>query len=172
MPFSVDVRSPRLIGYACGIGSEHATSREGPAALQDFLADIGSAWRWQSIVGHPDALAQLRGHAASAAVAQVCEQLARETRAATLAGHFPIVVGGDHSSGVGTWAGVARPCGSAHPRARGRWGCCGSTLTSTATRPRPAPAATATACRSPRCSATPARTSRRCSTAPCWRRRT
>lgn len=122
VPFSVDVRSPRLIGYACGIGSEHATSREGPAALQDFLADIGSAWRWQSIVGHPDALAQLRGHAAGAAVAQVCEQLARETRTATLAGHFPIVIGGDHSSGVGTWTGVARALRERTPAREGRLG--------------------------------------------------
>lgn len=48
------------------------------------------------------------------AIAEACKHLSSEVRAALGEGHFPLVVGGDHSIAVGTVAGVA-----SHHHARG-----------------------------------------------------
>jgi len=42
------------------------------------------------------------------AVAALAERLADEVESVLLAGHFPLVVGGDHSCAIGTWSGVHR----------------------------------------------------------------
>ncbi|GEM_PF-51022 len=105
-------REPRLIGYACGVGSEHERSSEGPAGLAEFLVERPDSapgrWPWQAIVGVDSTLRGLRSHAARDTVAATCEGLARESARALREGAFPVVVGGDHSCGIGTWSGVAR----------------------------------------------------------------
>ena len=64
-------------------------------------------------------------------------------------GHFPLVLGGDHSIAAGTVSGIAAFC----RRQRKRLGCSGWTRMATSTRPSRRPPATSTACRSRRCSA-------------------
>lgn len=116
-------RPRRLIGYACGVGSEHERSSEGPQGLADFLAErpetIPGRWPWQAIVGHDPSLRGLRSQAASETVAATCEALACETASALEAGTFPVVIGGDHSCAIGTWAGVARSLRAAGKRRLG-----------------------------------------------------
>ncbi len=112
-------RQIALVGYACGIGSEHKGSRHGPEAIKAYLASQpeSKAWPWQAIISHADAHRHLHSFAALDVITTLCEQLATETAAALARGSFPVVLGGDHSSAIGTWSGISTAL-----RARGATG--------------------------------------------------
>ncbi len=68
-------------------------------------------------------------------------------------GHFPLVLGGDHSIAAGTVSGIAAFCRRQGKKGR-NWASSGWTPTATSTRPTRRPRATSTACRWRRCSDT------------------
>ena len=95
-----------VIGAAGGYGAQDQACQDGPEVIRsfDFLEQIeesGIPYHWAGIV-------HLRrdGRDALSSVLEMCTLLAEETSKAVSAGHFPIVLGGDHSCAIGTWSGV------------------------------------------------------------------
>jgi arginase len=105
-----------LIGAASGWGAGFRHTEEGPEALRrlglaDWLAARGLDAKWRAMVRsekhwreHPD----LRAPETFGLVARHGAALADEVAGAIAARGFPVVIGGDHSIAMGTWAGVAR----------------------------------------------------------------
>ena len=97
-----------ILGAASGHGAPDPRCADAPAALHAAgllarlrAAGIDAAWR-----------TTVRASAANArlpltAVAQVGRDLARLAGAAVARGCLPLVLGGDHSSAIGTWKGIA-----------------------------------------------------------------
>jgi arginase len=110
-----------LIGAASGWGAGFRHTEEGPEALRqlglaDWLAARGLDASWRAMVRsekqwreHPD----VRAPETFALVARHGAALAGEVACAIAARRFPVVIGGDHSIAMGTWAGVARGPGAA-----------------------------------------------------------
>lgn len=109
-------RTLALIGAATGIGCAHPTAAQAPAWLRDYglvdrLATQGVNADWSAIIG-----------TCTEAMPEPVEAIAQSSRllATAVAGAVQedapfTVLGGDHSSAIGTWAGVAhtiRPRGA------------------------------------------------------------
>jgi arginase len=105
-----------LIGAASGWGAGFRHAEDGPLALRDYglarwLEERGVDAQWRAMLraekswrDHPG----LRGRDTFDLVLRHAEQLADTVAAAMAEGHFPVVLGGDHSIAMGTWTGVAR----------------------------------------------------------------
>ncbi len=107
MTSSRRVRNIVVIGAASGAGAPDPSCSEGPVALRRSPAFRVNPTRhvaWDSILRVPHAQRDTPLHA----VASLCTRLADEVAAVLRAGHFPLVVGGDHSCAIGTWSGVHR----------------------------------------------------------------
>ena len=104
------VSSPRkimVIGAASGAGAPDPATAEGPDALRRyrvFHATPLQPLEWDAILRVPRDAADTPLHA----VVALAARLAAEVEAVLDAGHFPLVVGGDHSCAIGTWSGVHR----------------------------------------------------------------
>ena len=95
-----------VIGAAGGYGAQNPACQDGPEVIKSFdfldqLDESGIPHHWAGIIhlrkDERDALS---------AVSEMCAQLAEKTGKAVSEGHFPIVLGGDHSCAIGTWSGV------------------------------------------------------------------
>jgi arginase len=105
-----------LIGAASGWGAGFRHAEDGPLALREYglarwLAERGVAAEWRAMLrsekawrDHPE----LRGAATFELVLRHAQAVADAVAAALAAGEFPVVLGGDHAIGMGTWSGVAR----------------------------------------------------------------
>jgi len=102
--------SPRkiiVIGAASGAGAPDSATAEGPDALRRYRAFHDTPLQhvtWDAILRVPREAQDTPLHA----VATLGTRLAAEVQAVLQAGHFPLVVGGDHSCAIGTWSGVHR----------------------------------------------------------------
>jgi len=101
-------RSLQVVGVASGCGAPDAGCEAGADALRAMritarLRGRGFSARWADVI-RPAAT-----HRADSlkAVRKVCERLARRVERIIREGGMPIVVGGDHTSAIGTWKGVA-----------------------------------------------------------------
>src|SRR5512143_1265390 len=103
-----------VIGAASGAGApDHATA-EGPDALHRYRVFHDTALQhveWEAILRVPRAEQDTPLHA----VAALGTRLAAEVERVLHAGHFPLVVGGDHSCAIGTWSGVHRALAARGP---------------------------------------------------------
>lgn len=102
---SLPNRSIVVIGAASGAGAPDPACAEGPAALRRFRVLHGTPLQhveWDAILRVPRAAQDTPLHA----VAALDTRLAAEVERVLRAGHFPLVVGGDHSCAIGTWGGV------------------------------------------------------------------
>lgn len=100
-------QSLQLIGYGIGIAGPDSGSAEGPYVLQKSSVP---AVTWQNILTMETKVSQL---AAIAPIADVCGKLAVLAQKNSLS-HTPfVVIGGDHSSAIGTWSGVSA---ASHPQ--------------------------------------------------------
>ena len=98
-------RSIIVIGAASGAGAPDPATAEGPDALRHYRVFHDTPLQhveWDSILRVPHEAQATPLHA----VAALGAQLAAEVEAVLQAGHFPLVVGGDHSCAIGTWSGV------------------------------------------------------------------
>ncbi len=96
-----------IIGAASGAGAPDPTTATGPAALRRAAVFHDTPLQhvaWDMILRVPRDATDTPLHA----VAALAERLADEVESVLLAGHFPLVVGGDHSCAIGTWSGVHR----------------------------------------------------------------
>lgn len=108
-----------VIGAANGYGAGDPGCQDGPEVLRalDFLRDlegVGAGLHWDPILRLDPTTC---GPTATPLqkVATLAGQLAQSVCHHLAAGEFPLVIGGDHSSAVGTWSGVwahIRPLGS------------------------------------------------------------
>ena len=98
-----------IIAYASGLAGNHPGCAEGPAVLQQskVLQRLNTrGWQvlWQEILSAD--VAKMSGLAAFPAVVSLCRQLAKITQQLSAMQQLFCVVGGDHSSAIGTWSGV------------------------------------------------------------------
>jgi len=102
-----------LIGAACGLGAQDHGCEDGPLYLRAHKIFQGSnipvAWgdMLQPAVASADSPV--------AAATELCFRLADCVQNTLEAGHFPLVVGGDHSCAIGTWSGVHQWLGEQGP---------------------------------------------------------
>ena len=100
-------RSIMVIGAASGAGAPDPACAEGPDALRRYRVFHDTPLQhvaWDAILRVPREAQDTPLHAVAALVAR----LAAEVESVLHAGHFPLVVGGDHSCAIGTWSGVHR----------------------------------------------------------------
>ena len=100
-------RNIMVIGAASGAGAPDPATAEGPDALRRYRAFHDSPLQhveWDAILRVPRDAQDTPLHA----VAALGARLAAEVESVLQAGHFPLVVGGDHSCAIGTWSGVHR----------------------------------------------------------------
>ncbi|MBU1264181.1 MAG: arginase [Gammaproteobacteria bacterium] len=98
-------RNIMIIGAASGAGAPDPATAEGPDALRRYRVFHDTPLQhvaWDAILRVPRDAQDTPIHA----VAALGERLAHEVAAVLQAGHFPLVVGGDHSCAIGTWSGV------------------------------------------------------------------
>ena len=94
-------RSIIVIGAASGAGAPDPACAEGPNALRRWRVFHDTPLQhveWDGILRVPRAQEDTPLHA----VAALSARLAAEVEAVLHAGHFPLVVGGDHSCAIGT----------------------------------------------------------------------
>jgi arginase len=100
-------RSIMVIGAASCAGAPDPACAEGPDALRRYRVFHDTPLQhveWDAILRVPRDAADTPLHA----VAALGARLAAEVESVLHAGHFPLVVGGDHSCAIGTWSGAHR----------------------------------------------------------------
>lgn len=108
-----------IIGAASALGAPDPGSAGAPAVLQARplvrrLRAIGSSAEWVETLA-PSAATPAPGSTMDVGM-EVCARFARRLAdhlAALPAGHFPLVIGGDHAIATGTWRGIGRARGRA-----------------------------------------------------------
>lgn len=97
-----------LIGAQLGLGAQDHRTAGGPAAIRDAGVErtltgggVDARW-WKSLV---PMLHDAHTHSTDV-IAEFCGRLSNAAQAAKLAGHVPLVLGGDHSIAIGTWSGI------------------------------------------------------------------
>lgn len=97
----------RIIGVATGRGAGDEGCQRGPDTLRArgltaHLTRAGVPAQWHATLRASRALAPLE------AVRRLASLQSRHVHRLGRSGHFPLVLGGDHSCGIGTWSGAAR----------------------------------------------------------------
>jgi arginase len=94
-----------LVGYACGLGGKDSVCDRGPACMKHsaFLEQLKDYLTWQEVVtfSHKEKLQALTD------IATISHELAQITSNLVTHQKFFITIGGDHTSAIGTWSGVA-----------------------------------------------------------------
>jgi len=93
------------LGYAAGLAANNAGCALGPIIMQtsSFLKNLPLTFNWQDMLYIKQSEPQL---AATTVVAEINQRLAEYIETA-VAQHDPfLVIGGDHSSAIGTWSGA------------------------------------------------------------------
>ncbi|HEY5995276.1 MAG TPA: arginase [Gallionellaceae bacterium] len=106
MPMTAHPPRPvKLIGVASGVGAQDHGTADGPGLLKELKVFQGAAAHasW-------DGMLAPSGQAPSPieAVSELSARIAWHVRTELDSGHFPLVIGGDHSCAIGTWSGVHR----------------------------------------------------------------
>lgn len=114
IPVSSNVSAPavprpiEIIGAAIGCGAGDPRCEYGPDKLREWgferrLANLGCTATWrEQIYPHYGADKTVP----QTIVPEFCERLMRAVAATCRRGALPLVLGGDHSCGIGTWSGV------------------------------------------------------------------
>jgi arginase len=98
-------RPVKLIGVASGLGAQDHGTADGPGLLKELriFQDAEQRASWDGMLSpeaHPPSPIE--------AVSELSARIAWHVRKELGAGHFPLVIGGDHSCAIGTWSGVHR----------------------------------------------------------------
>jgi arginase len=109
-----------VIGCTLDLGSGRRGVDMGPSAiryggLHDTLGELGHAMDDRGNVRGPTLERIEQGDPSARywdAIKTTCEDLAREVAGAVERGHFPLILGGDHSISIGTLGGLARAHGA------------------------------------------------------------
>lgn len=104
-PAAAPSRAIMIIGAASGAGAPDPATAEGPDALRSRHAFHDTPLQhveWGAMLRTPRDGPDTPLHAVAALDARLAAEVERVLRA----GHFPLVVGGDHACAIGTWSGV------------------------------------------------------------------
>jgi len=98
----------QILGYASGIAGADPSSGHGPIILKQssamsVLSSYGLTLTWQCMLQPPDQINDV-----TETVGMLCQDLSNETAQLVHSNQNFIVLGGDHTSAIGTWSGVAR----------------------------------------------------------------
>ncbi len=98
-----------LLGYASGVAAALDSCADGPKTLQQspYLADLanhGIETHWELMLEPKEGLAKKEQ------VQYLCKELAQRVDQLVKAKKFFAVIGGDHSSAIGTWSGASHAC--------------------------------------------------------------
>lgn len=98
-------RKLHVIGYACGLAGLDRETAKGPLCLQSSPLIDGLANRifFNTIIHEPGSSKAIR---VDESLNMICSKLAKEISDLIQKGEPFSVVGGDHSSAIGTWSGV------------------------------------------------------------------
>jgi len=115
-----DARRIRIIGAALDLGQDRRGVDMGPSAmrsagLQAQLEALGFTVRDEGNIVAPDMAALDQGEPRAKYLADILRYnawMADAVEAATRAGEFPLVLGGDHSLAIGVLGGLARAAGA------------------------------------------------------------
>jgi len=102
----------KLIGVASGLGAPDPGCADGPQFLRELQVFQGNAIpaTWDGMLRpSPDLPSPV------AAISELSTRLAARVEEELNAGHFPLVIGGDHSCAIGTWSGVHQWLGARGP---------------------------------------------------------
>ncbi|MHB1948520.1 MAG: arginase [Gammaproteobacteria bacterium] len=96
-----------LLGYASGLAGADLGSADGPLVMHrsSSLAELskkGLQLEWEDMLAADQTTSQSK----LATIADLCQKLARHTHHLTTQKNFFTVIGGDHTSAIGTWSGV------------------------------------------------------------------
>lgn len=104
------MRKPVLLGAAFSAGGAHPGSRHGAASLHQYLKRqrhaLARQLRWAGVIQERTAYASLWPHGVRA-LTERSKRLRNKVNFLRKSSHLPIVIGGDHSCAIGTWAGIA-----------------------------------------------------------------
>lgn len=97
-----------VIGAAFSAGGAHPGCRHGPQAFREhefrrWKKSLQQPVFWRGIVREESLLPGRSG----STIARNSERLMRQTRRLRRGGVTPIIIGGDHSCAIGSWAGIA-----------------------------------------------------------------
>lgn len=95
-----------LIGYASGVAGADSRVSGGPLKMQHsrYLAPAlseGVHFNWEAMIKAPQNVTEVEKE-----VSQLLQRLAADVSTSLKAGQLVSVIGGDHSSAIGTWSGV------------------------------------------------------------------
>lgn len=102
-----------LLGFASDLGGTSAGSADGPSviAASPYLAKLHKnslQLEWQDILTVDQATSRINSKLAILAmIADICQKLAKKVSKLTADKKFFTVIGGDHSSAIGTWSGAS-----------------------------------------------------------------
>lgn len=96
-----------LLGYASGLAGADPGSADGPLVMRSSpaLAELGQKGLrliWEDML----AAEQTTQQSKLAMIGDLCQKLAKKTQQLTTQKEFFTVMGGDHTSAIGTWSGV------------------------------------------------------------------
>lgn len=96
-----------IIGYACGSGMEDSHSKLGPETVKksSYMTNLPLALHWETIIACETSHTKLQ---AVPTIAKACTQLANTVSELVKNKQRFLVVGGDHTSAIGTWTGVGK----------------------------------------------------------------
>jgi len=97
-----------LLGFASDLGGANTGSAQGPEVMQhsQYLSQLQEKklhLHWQGILKNPVFTAQPK----LAVIAELCQKLAEKVSALVTEKKFFTVIGGDHTSAIGTWSGAS-----------------------------------------------------------------
>ncbi|MES2214624.1 MAG: arginase [Pseudomonadota bacterium] len=100
-----------IIGSAFGHGAQIHTTNSGPKYLESkyqLVQKLGSNFKWDCIIENIQNIEELNSHGKNYhLVLKHSKELAAEvSRAVRVENELCVVIGGDHSCGIGTWSGV------------------------------------------------------------------
>jgi arginase len=93
----------QCLGYACGDAGVDKCAEKAPLEIKPFILQHKKCTWLKNL--HPE-IQENKTHL----VAELCTRLAQQTKILTRDKKFFCVFGGDHSSAIGTWSGVAGGC--------------------------------------------------------------
>lgn len=101
-------RTVHLVGYASGFAGADAGSADGPSVIKHstYLAKLdraGVTIHWEEMVASQSGSRQ----SSFQTVSSLCESLGQSVISLVKNNQFFVVLGGDHSSAIGTWSGAS-----------------------------------------------------------------
>lgn len=93
-----------LIGFASGLGAADSGTADGPLVLKQsaFLKKLGMDLQWDDLF-----IPELQSSDKLKIISTLCHALSSSIEKLVMEKKFFVVLGGDHTSAIGTWSGVS-----------------------------------------------------------------